>query len=77
MKVKYLFERMSKLNPDDDICALVWTKPYYDDPNDVQSGEGLTDDAWTEICTEFDEWPEAGKSISDWLVDAVSEKAQL
>ncbi len=73
MKVKHLLERISNLKTDDDICVLFWTKEDYDyDPDDEVT---LTNEAWTETCTEFDEWTSAGLFPGEWIADAVSEKA--
>ena len=37
----------------------------------------LTDGAWAEICKEFDEWDDAGNDVSEWIADAVIEKAEI
>lgn len=74
MKVKDLLKQLSDANPEDDICALWWEKPNYDyDPDDETE---LTTNAWAEICKEFDEWDNAGVEISEWIADAVIEKAE-
>lgn len=75
MKVKDLLKIMSELNPEDDICALWWEKPNYEyDPDDELV---LTDEAWVEICKEFDAWDNAGLDVSEWIADAVIEKAEI
>ena len=73
MKVKHLLERISNLKTDEEICVLFGTKEDYDyDPDDEVT---LTNEAWTETCTEFDEWTSAGLSLGEWIADTVSEKA--
>jgi hypothetical protein len=69
MKVSQLINQLNKVNPDDDICALWWEKPSYDYDSDDENV--LTKEAWTEICTEFDKWENAGTELSEWIADAV------
>ena len=69
MKVKDLLKSIRDLNPNDDICVLYWEKPSYDDDDETV----LTQEAWAEICKEFDEWEYAGQDVSEWIADAVIE----
>lgn len=43
------------MNPDEDICALVYNKSQFDFPDD--DDYYLTDEGWETLCTEFDEQP--------------------
>ena len=45
--------------------------------SDKRRTHTLTDEAWTEICKEFDEWDDAGNDVSEWIADAVVEKSEL
>lgn len=74
MKVSELLTQLQKLNPTDDICVLYWEKPSYDYDDDDENV--LTQKAWAEICTEFDEWEDAGTELSEWIADAVIEKTE-
>lgn len=74
MKVFELTQQIKLLNPNDDICALWWEKPSYDYDSDDENV--LTKEAWTEICTEFDKWEDAGTELSEWIADAVIEKSE-
>ena len=75
MKVSALLKQLNDLNPDDDICALYWIKESYD-YSDVEEEE-ITQEAWAQICKEFDEWDDAGRDVSEWIADAVIEKTNL
>lgn len=68
MKVKQLRDLLADLQDDDDICALLWDKPCFDDEE-----YPLTDAGWAKVCQEFDEWSEAGLSLSEWIADACIE----
>lgn len=74
MKVSELLKQLGELNPNDDICALYWEKPSYDYDDDDENV--LTAEAWAEICTEFDDWEDAGTELSEWIADAVIEKSE-
>jgi len=75
MKVSALLKQLNDLNPNDEICVLYWIKESYD-YSDVEEEE-ITLEAWAEICTEFDEWDDAGHDVSQWIADAVIEKTNL
>lgn len=66
MKVSELIEIMNTLPPDTEICALWWERETFDDPNDP-----ITDECWTKVGKEFDNWDDAGANITDWIADAV------
>lgn len=57
---------MNTLPPDTEICALWWERETFDDPNDP-----ITDECWTKVGKEFDNWDDAGANITDWIADAV------
>lgn len=65
MKVEQLIKMLEKSHkPTDDICVLWWDKP----------SDELSEEGWTEICLQFDEWEDAGLDISEWIADAVAER---
>jgi hypothetical protein len=73
MKAKEMLKVLSDMKPEDELCVLWWTKENYEySPDDEVK---LTDEAWTEICKEFDAWDNAGQDVSEWIADAVIEKA--
>lgn len=74
MKVSELINQLIKIQPDEDICVLYWEKPSYDYDSDDENV--LTKEAWAEICTEFDNWEDAGVELSEWIADAVIEKSE-
>jgi hypothetical protein len=53
MKVKELMEALSKLNPEEHVCALVYDKSIWTDILD--ESESLSDEIWERICNIFDE----------------------
>ena len=69
MKVSSLMKILSKQNPDDDVCALLWLKSDYADFVNVAS-------VWQEVCDEFDDWEDACNQGSEWIIDAVIEKTE-
>lgn len=74
MKVSELLTQLQALDPSDDICVLYWEKSSYDYDDDDETV--LTQEAWVEICKEFDEWEDAGTELSEWIADAVIEKTE-
>lgn len=74
MKISSLLKILEGKSPDEDICVLLWLKEDMGYPTDDE--HILTDEAWTEICKEFDEWDDAGNDVSEWIADAVVEKAE-
>jgi hypothetical protein len=75
MKVKDLLKSMNELDPEDDVCALFWIKPHYEFLGEDELK--LTDEGWAEVCKEFDEWDNAGQDVTEWIADAVIEKAEI
>lgn len=74
MKVQTLVEALQKMNPEEEICALLYTKSMFDyDPEDEVE---LTTEAWEKICHDFDEAPFADiwESISMAVTDELREK---
>lgn len=68
MKVRHLMEHLSKMNPDDDICALVYDKTQFDFPDDDDLT--LTKEGWEKLCDDFDEqpWSDIWQSLSDGAI---------
>lgn len=53
MKVSKLIEALNRMNPDDEVCAIILTKDLYD--FDESDGLVLTDEGWSNLVDEFDE----------------------
>ena len=73
MKVKDLQTMLSKLDPEEPICAIVWDKSSFDyDPDDEVE---LTDAGWEKICEEFEKqpffdiWESISMAASEYAVD--------
>ena len=75
MKVSSLLKILEGRSPDENICALIWLKEDMYNPTDDEYA--LSNEAWTEICKEFDEWENAGTEISEWIMDAIIEKTDF
>jgi hypothetical protein len=74
MKVKDLQTFLSKLDPEQTICALVYEKSAFEyDPEDEVE---LTDASWEKICEQFDEMPfsDIWESISMAVSEFATEK---
>lgn len=55
MKVKELLEQLMKLDPEDNVCALLYDKSKFDFPADDELM--LTDAGWEQLCKDFDDQP--------------------
>lgn len=76
MKVSELINTLQKgYKPDDEIMVLWWDKQTFDYDEDDEMY--LTNEAWTEICDEFDGWDTAGDEIGQWVHGAVIEKSKF
>ena len=73
MKVKDLIKSLSELNPEDEVCALWWEKKYFEYGEDDEVE--LTSDGWGKVCSEFDDWDNAGTNLTQWISEAVTEHA--
>lgn len=72
MKVRTLIEALQKMNPEEEICVLLYSKDQFDyDPDDEVE---LTTEGWDKICHEFDEMP--FNDIWESIADAVCGEAQ-
>jgi len=68
MKVSKLIKILQdSTQPDDDICALFWTKDNFG----IEEGSAL--ETWRKVCQEFDEWEDAGFQSGDWIADAIND----
>lgn len=65
MKVKDLTKYLSEMDPEDDICALVYDKRQFDFPDDDDLY--LDKVGWEAVCNDFDE--QAWADIWTWLTD--------
>lgn len=75
MKVQTLIEALQKMNPEEEICVLLYSKDMFDyDPEDEVE---LTTEAWNKICQDFDEvpfrdiWESLASAVSDETTDRV------
>ena len=75
MKVQTLMEALQKMNPEEEICVLLYSKDQFDyDPEDEVE---LTTEAWNKICQDFDEapfgdiWESLASAVSDEATDRV------
>lgn len=68
MKVAELIEALSKLSPDENVCALVYDKSQFDFPDDDDLS--LTDEGWEKLCKDFDEqqFDDIWQSLNDGAV---------
>lgn len=69
MKVSDLTEILSNMNPDDDICVLLYDKSIFDYENDDDLT--LTKEGWAKVCKDFDDAPfnDVYESISMAVLD--------
>lgn len=75
MKVQTLIEALQKMNPEEEICVLLYSKDQFDYAEDDEVE--LTTEAWNKICQDFDEVPFADiwESISMAVNDEATERA--
>jgi hypothetical protein len=69
MKIKLAIEILSRYSPDDEICLLYWDKEQYDYAEEEDFS--LTAENWAKVCDEFDNWDNAGESVTRWISEAV------
>ena len=66
MKVRELQDALSKHDPEEEICVLIWTKEHFDfeEEDDLY----LSDESWLKVVYEFEE-SAITSSIDEWLSD--------
>lgn len=52
MKVQALLNQLNKLNPEDDVCAMLFTKEMFEAHEYM-----VSDSDWSELCQSFDNSP--------------------
>lgn len=74
MQIKTLIEALQKMDPEEEVCALVYDKSMFD--YDVDDEVELTTEAWNKICQDFDEVPfnDIWESISLAVSDEATER---
>ena len=77
MKAREAVDLIQKLNPDDEVIMLLWTKDTFD--FDESDDVVLTDDAWKKVVVTMEE--EGGldsgdQQISELISETVSEYAE-
>ena len=77
MKAREAVDLIQKLNPDDEVIMLLWTKDTFD--FDESDDVILTDDAWKKVVVTMEE--EGGldsgdQQISELISETVSEYAE-
>lgn len=75
MQIKTLIEALQKMNPEDEICVLLYSKDMFD--YDADDEVELTTEAWNKICQDFDEVPfnDIWESLASAVSDEATEKA--
>jgi hypothetical protein len=66
MKALDLIKKLQELPEGSEVCALWWTQETFDD-----AYQPITDDQWSKVCDQFDNWDNAGAEVSEWISDAV------
>lgn len=77
MQVKTFIEALQKMDPEEEVCVLMYTKDMFDyDPEDEVE---LTLESWNKICQDFDEVPfnDIWESISSTVCDEATEKENI
>lgn len=72
MKVNTLMDFLSKMNPEDDICALVYDKSWFEFEED--GALVLTKEAWEKTVNEFDEMP--FRDVYQFIFDSALDNAE-
>jgi len=74
MKVKDLSSFLEKLDPEENICALIYDKSIFVDIHE-EDGMILPDAAWEQICNQFDDSPfnDIWESINMAVVDSLED----
>ena len=68
MKVSELAKILSYKNPEEEICALIWTKEHFDFQEDDDLY--LSDESWSKVVKQFEQTPSIISSIDEWLSDS-------
>ena len=66
MKAQDLLDIISKMNPEDDICFLLFQRSQFGSTNEPVSKE-----AWASACHEFARHDTAGDDIGQWLMSEI------
>jgi len=69
MKVNELIKLLSDRNPEEEICALVWTKEHFDFQEDDDLY--LPNESWIQTVKDFERATSIFSSIDEWLSDTV------
>lgn len=70
MKVSSLIKILQSNYVQDEEIIVLWWDRFLVRNNDETS---LTKEAWSKICTEFDQWENAGRDINEWVAEAILE----
>jgi hypothetical protein len=69
MKVNELMKLLSDRNPEEEICALIWTKEHFDFQEDDDLY--LPSESWIQTVKDFEGSTSIFSSIDEWLSDTV------
>lgn len=77
MQIKTLIEALNKMDPEEEICVLLYSKDMFDYGADDEVE--LTTEAWNKICQDFDEVPfqDIWESISMAVSEEATEKGKI
>lgn len=71
MKAKDIIEHLSKLNPEEKVMIVYWTKDCVQDWFDEED-QIITDEIWNEAIEEFDGYE--FQETNDMILDSISER---
>jgi hypothetical protein len=72
-KVKNIIKTLEELDPEEDICILMYTKSMFNHHNDEDFT--LSDEQWSGICYDFEKndfddiWQSIDYAVSDFAYD--------
>lgn len=66
MKVQDLITKLSLLNPNENVCAVVYGRTQFNNPDET---------VWDGICKEFDTWENVGDDIGQYLSKLISDRS--
>lgn len=71
MKAKDIIEHLNKLNPEEKVMIVYWTKDCVQDWFDEED-QIITDEIWNEAVEEFDGYE--FQETNDMVLDSISER---
>lgn len=68
MKVADLITKLSRLNPDEDICVLLYGRSQFSNPDER---------VWAGVCNDFENWETVGDDIGQFLSGMIRERSTI